>query len=285
MRKAAQAFRTISEVAELLRTPAHVLRFWESKFTQVKPVKRAGGRRYYRPADVALLAGIRTLLHDQGMTIRGVQKLLSDKGLRHVADQASPALRVALDIDDAAGDVIDADYDVLEASDVDVQDFGATNGGWPDAAGSDQVGSDAELPDGAASDGAEPEVSAALAAEAGTAPPEAESLPAHRQEPVPEFRIVATTAPDATLPASVILVPEPDLATDGSADPAPEGMSEAPSGAGSDIPAAAPLLMASRLRLRDPGAPAFDVARLDTLVRRIDALVDRMAHASGARRW
>lgn len=85
MRKAPEAFRTISEAADALDTPAHVLRFWESKFTQVKPVKRAGGRRYYRPADIDLLAGIKLLLHEQGMTIRGVQKLLQDKGAKHVA--------------------------------------------------------------------------------------------------------------------------------------------------------------------------------------------------------
>jgi DNA-binding transcriptional MerR regulator len=83
--KAPEAFRTISEVAEILDTPPHVLRFWESKFTQLRPVKRAGGRRYYRPADLALLAGIRQLLHVDGMTIRGVQKLLREKGARHVA--------------------------------------------------------------------------------------------------------------------------------------------------------------------------------------------------------
>jgi DNA-binding transcriptional MerR regulator len=85
MEKSPEAFRTISEVADLLDTPAHVLRFWESRFPQIRPVKRAGGRRYYRPADVALLAGIRHLLHDQGMTIRGVQKILRDHGVRHVS--------------------------------------------------------------------------------------------------------------------------------------------------------------------------------------------------------
>lgn len=91
MEKSPDAFRTISEVAEWLGVPAHVLRFWESKFTQVKPVKRAGGRRYYRPADMALLGGIKTLLHDDGMTIKGVQKLLREKGTGHVAG-FSPAL-------------------------------------------------------------------------------------------------------------------------------------------------------------------------------------------------
>ncbi len=85
MAKSADAFRTISEVADWLDTPAHVLRFWESKFTQIKPVKRAGGRRYYRPEDMDLLGGIKALLHDQGMTIKGVQKLLREQGIRHVA--------------------------------------------------------------------------------------------------------------------------------------------------------------------------------------------------------
>ncbi len=88
MKKAPEAFRTISEVSELLDTPAHVLRFWESKFYQIRPVKRAGGRRYYRPDDVALLAGIRELLQVQGLTIRGVQKVLLDNGVRHVASLA-----------------------------------------------------------------------------------------------------------------------------------------------------------------------------------------------------
>nr|WP_254919245.1 MerR family transcriptional regulator [Oceanicola sp. 22II-s10i] len=90
MAKSADAFRTISEVAEWLDTPAHVLRFWESKFTQVKPVKRAGGRRYYRPADMELLGGIKHLLHEEGMTIKGVQKLLRDRGAAHVAGLSRP---------------------------------------------------------------------------------------------------------------------------------------------------------------------------------------------------
>lgn len=85
MKKAPEAFRTISEVAEILDTPAHVLRFWESKFYQIRPVKRAGGRRYYRPDDVALINGIKTLLQSQGMTIRGVQRVLQEQGAKHVA--------------------------------------------------------------------------------------------------------------------------------------------------------------------------------------------------------
>ena len=91
MTKSPDAFRTISEVATWLGVQTHVLRFWESKFTQVKPVKRAGGRRYYRPADMRLLGGIKTLLHDDGMTIKGVQKVLREQGVAHVAD-LSPQL-------------------------------------------------------------------------------------------------------------------------------------------------------------------------------------------------
>jgi DNA-binding transcriptional MerR regulator len=101
MEKSADAFRTISEVAEHLDTPAHVLRFWESRFPQIKPVKRAGGRRYYRPSDVALLVGIRRLLHDEGMTIRGVQKILREQGVRHVSGLAEGAL--------PEGETLDAD--------------------------------------------------------------------------------------------------------------------------------------------------------------------------------
>ncbi len=80
--KSAEAFRTISEVADDLEVPQHVLRFWESKFPQVKPLKRAGGRRYYRPQDVALLRCIRQCLYEQGYTIRGVQKLLREGGIK-----------------------------------------------------------------------------------------------------------------------------------------------------------------------------------------------------------
>ena len=81
--KSAEAFRTISEVAQELEVPQHVLRFWESRFPQVKPLKRAGGRRYYRPDDVVLLRRIRQCLYDQGYTIKGVQKLLREGALKH----------------------------------------------------------------------------------------------------------------------------------------------------------------------------------------------------------
>jgi DNA-binding transcriptional MerR regulator len=82
--KAPDAFRTISEVAGDLDIPQHVLRFWETRFTQIKPMKRSGGRRYYRPDDVDLLKGIRRLLYGEGYTIRGVQRILKEHGIKSV---------------------------------------------------------------------------------------------------------------------------------------------------------------------------------------------------------
>ena len=84
MDKAPDAFRTISEVADDLDIPQHVLRFWETRFTQIKPMKRSGGRRYYRPDDVDLLRGIRRLLYGEGYTIRGVQRILKEHGIKSV---------------------------------------------------------------------------------------------------------------------------------------------------------------------------------------------------------
>ena len=94
MDKAPDAFRTISEVADDLDIPQHVLRFWETRFAQIKPMKRSGGRRYYRPDDVDLLKGIRRLLYGEGYTIRGVQRILKEHGVKAVqglADQNSAA--------------------------------------------------------------------------------------------------------------------------------------------------------------------------------------------------
>ncbi len=97
--KAPSAFRTISEVADELDVPQHVLRFWETKFTQIKPLKRGGGRRYYRPEDVALLKRIHNLLYTEGYTIKGVQKLLKGQGKGVAAESpaqapAAPAMTV-----------------------------------------------------------------------------------------------------------------------------------------------------------------------------------------------
>ncbi|HEY0436551.1 MAG TPA: MerR family transcriptional regulator [Phenylobacterium sp.] len=84
MAKGPEAFRTISEAADELHVPQHVLRFWETKFAFIRPMKRAGGRRFYRPADIAVLRGVRSLLHDEGYTIKGVQRLYREQGVRRL---------------------------------------------------------------------------------------------------------------------------------------------------------------------------------------------------------
>ena len=101
--KAPNAFRTISEVADELDIPQHVLRFWESRFPQIKPMKRAGGRRYYRPDDVDLLRGIRHLLYGEGYTIRGVQRILREQGPKFVQAVWQPgAMQPAMSPEDDA---------------------------------------------------------------------------------------------------------------------------------------------------------------------------------------
>ncbi|MBL8770441.1 MAG: MerR family transcriptional regulator [Phenylobacterium sp.] len=85
MAKGPDAFRTISEAADELNVPQHVLRFWETRFSFIKPMKRAGGRRFYRPSDIAVLRGVRRLLHDEGYTIKGVQKLQREQGVKRLA--------------------------------------------------------------------------------------------------------------------------------------------------------------------------------------------------------
>jgi DNA-binding transcriptional MerR regulator len=119
--KAPDAFRTISEVADDLDIPQHVLRFWETRFAQIKPMKRSGGRRYYRPDDVDLLKGIRRLLYGEGYTIRGVQRILKEHGIKSVqglADQNSAvsfgAVEEAIGLslqEPAEGEAVDLDVD------------------------------------------------------------------------------------------------------------------------------------------------------------------------------
>ncbi|MEP0070651.1 MerR family transcriptional regulator [Pyruvatibacter sp.] len=104
VQKSPDAFRTISEVAMDLDVPQHVLRFWETKFTQIKPLKRGGGRRYYRPEDVDLLRGIRTLLYHDGYTIKGVQKVFREQGVRHVSEIGREEYAAELAEAEAAGE-------------------------------------------------------------------------------------------------------------------------------------------------------------------------------------
>jgi DNA-binding transcriptional MerR regulator len=120
--KGPNAFRTISEAADELGVPQHVLRFWETKFSFIRPMKRAGGRRFYRPQDIAVLSGVRALLHAEGYTIKGVQKLHREQGLTHViaaglGDNGSAsldALAVAGAIDSSSrGELVDEARDRL----------------------------------------------------------------------------------------------------------------------------------------------------------------------------
>ena len=123
MSKGPDAFRTISEVAGELNLPQHVLRFWETRFTHIKPLKRGGGRRYYRPDDVELLRGIRHLLYGEGYTIRGVQRILKEQGARFViaagrGELTAPMQRGNHEVDAAErADIaaLDGDYDDGEA--------------------------------------------------------------------------------------------------------------------------------------------------------------------------
>lgn len=118
MEKGPDAFRTISEVADDLDLPQHVLRFWETRFAQIKPMKRGGGRRYYRPDDVDLLRGIRHLLYGEGYTIRGVQQILKDQGLRYVqtvgrSAETDPARLREIDFNEEA---LEADAENMSVS-------------------------------------------------------------------------------------------------------------------------------------------------------------------------
>jgi DNA-binding transcriptional MerR regulator len=114
--KAPDAFRTISEVAAELNVPQHVLRFWESRFSEIKPMKRGGGRRYYRPDDVDLLRGIRHLLYGEGYTIRGVQRILKEQGLRYVQTIWQPGAAGAVVPESEDGDFGSEESDPPEPS-------------------------------------------------------------------------------------------------------------------------------------------------------------------------
>ena len=115
MDKAPDAFRTISEVADDLDIPQHVLRFWETRFAQIKPMKRSGGRRYYRPDDVDLLKGIRRLLYGEGYTIRGVQRILKEHGIKSVQSLADSSAAVSFGaLEEALGQsLMESDRDDL----------------------------------------------------------------------------------------------------------------------------------------------------------------------------
>jgi DNA-binding transcriptional MerR regulator len=276
MGKAADAFRTISEVADWLDVPAHVLRFWESKFTQIKPVKRAGGRRYYRPADMTLLGGIKVLLHDQGMTIKGAQKYLRENGIQQVSYLSPP-----LD-DEAQGEVSGIALDVAtgparpaevvnfarfgEAEDADDRSEGTPE---PEPQGkfwsletedalSAETAQDQPPQEPPTEASAAPEFEAATTEQARDADPESEPSPEpdsstdHEAEPDPAPEATAAPAPE-TPP-----IPEPEAVVD--APPQPDLPADP-----ADDAAAAPGLLTALSTLPRPISPEL-AARLAPLV-------------------
>ena len=252
MRKAPEAFRTISETAEALDTPAHVLRFWESKFTQVKPVKRAGGRRYYRRADIDLLSGIKELLHEQGMTIRGVQKLLQEKGVRHVAALAPVKdMTLADDPGVPAGSVPTPPVHLKVVTPHQTQDTAAHDStDMPARAGSPVKQPQEPTPAGRA-DAAKPDTATPQAAKPA---PVADAPPRKAAEPV----------------NAVAAAPVPNFA---------RASQVQPTGAAQTPPRAVPrtsIRLAHDLRRHTPHATPPDPARIAPLVARLEQLLARM---------
>ncbi|WP_209425657.1 MerR family transcriptional regulator [Pararhodobacter sp. SW119] len=250
MKKAPEAFRTISEVSEILDTPAHVLRFWESKFYQVRPVKRAGGRRYYRPDDLALIAGIKHLLQDRGITIRGVQKIMQEEGVRHVIGLGRSTRKLGVEEEANTGEVETAE---------------ATAAPKPSL-----VQRPSTSPDPApATDGAEarteppPQRGArSLPAASQVSPAEAASDEAPAEDTSPTSSPSTPVAASGPSTARRPLPPLPDL----SPDPDPEG----------------PRLAESLRKLPEDSAAR---AAMAPIAQRLDRLLDRMAEVSGTRRW
>jgi len=200
MTKSPDAFRTISEVAEWLDRPAHVLRFWESKFTQVKPIKRAGGRRYYRPQDMLLLGGIKKLLHDDGMTIKGVQKMLRDQGVEHIS-----ALSQSLDEHAEVGELVPSPEKVAVLKANAPEPESATLLQFPNAEDAIE----------------EPQIDPAPAPEPETAPPAEDDAPVSEDTEPPSFFEVF----DQPEPEPVEAAPTPEAApetVEDAPEPAPE---------------------------------------------------------------
>lgn len=225
MRKSPDAFRTISEVSEWLDTPAHVLRFWESRFTQVKPVKRAGGRRYYRPADMLLLGGIKKLLHDDGLTIRGAQKIIREQGVKEVSALSQP-----LDDDGIVEVIVEAklttppadeapmaeDVETAPMTDNVVTLRGDTPGSQDTTLPAEDDAPELDFGTPPSNEPAEPKASTVVSEVEPTAPePEATSAEPMAPEPsAPEAPLGTTTGVDTSEPAAPVdeNAPETDTA-------------------------------------------------------------------------
>ncbi len=214
MDKSPDAFRTISEVAEWLGVQAHVLRFWESKFSQVRPVKRAGGRRYYRPADMVLLGGIKKLLHEDGLTVKGVQKALREQGVDHVSDLSQELCDVAAD----AAQKMSVEAKVLPFKGEPVAEKAAAP--EPELAAVPEPEPQLEL-------APEPEPQPEQAPADATAPapepaPEVSAAPRVAPEPEPVVEAVTETVTETLTESTPVSAPEPTSAPAPEPEPEPE---------------------------------------------------------------
>lgn len=306
MPKSPDAFRTISEVADWLDVQAHVLRFWESKFSQVKPIKRAGGRRYYRPADMLLLGGIKKLLHEDGLTIKGVQKILREEGMGHVSDMSAPLDDQLIEMEEAAQA---PEKTIIEEETAVVLDFAPAEAETE----ADNAPAEAEAPEAvqaeAPPDAPPPDVAEPEAEETSALPdfvqqplgPEAEAaetdnLPAAEDSPEPvevaEAKADEPAEEEQEIAAEDTPAPEPEPKPEPEPEtkprePAAEAPAPAPMPRIIDMPpltpeaeiAAAPSTLTAAFRL--PGLSAAQAGDVAPLLQELTVLRDRM---QGARR-
>ena len=285
MSKSPDAFRTIREVADWLGVAAHVLRFWESKFSQIRPVKRAGGRRYYRPADMELVGGIKVLLHDRGMTVRGVQRMLREEGVAAVSALSPPIDVIAVPpellegIAEEAAWREDARAETARPPTEEVDaDTDADTDGVADAQAATgieaETASDA-VPDDTESTQPEPEAEAEPELEApveeivdATASPEEPVLPMAVEEPEPEAEVAPDPEPEPE--------PEPEPAPDIAARTAPgetapaDFAAEAPQTPGNGLDRLAAFVTVART------TPDDDRPRLRPAINALRRLKERM---------
>lgn len=278
--KSPEAFRTISEVADWLDRPAHVLRFWESKFNQVKPVKRAGGRRYYRPEDMLLLGGIKKLLHDDGMTIKGAQKVLREQGVRYVSglsqplddEGAAPVLEGVVTPAETAPAAVDAPADAVlsPAPAPDLRDAAERPeaADWPDAA--QDIAPERAAEEVAPAVEAEAEIAAELDAETETETEIAGETEIAPEWPAPLPSPAAPPANDPAAPQAIAAAAQarPALGADLPPPPALDAIQPDPG-------------LLSAIAARRPPLPPEARVAMGPILARLDDLVARL---SGARK-
>lgn len=242
-------------MADWLDVPTHVLRFWESRFSQIKPVKRAGGRRYYRPSDMRIIGGVKVLLHDQGMTIRGVQKLFREEGLKHISS-FSPKL-FGEDDDVIEGTATPLDPAALEEATRPAPAARATRDAALDPIPDDRAADD----DGDDSDQETSRVLFRHTREADEAPAAPEPATPEQDEDAPELTVVSDAEHVEDTPEAPKIPPTPDVPdTDPSDDDNAHDV-----GTG----------LAAKIALRGIADPKGNREVLQNAAQRLKALLDR----------